>query len=213
MIGRVSKIIADDAATFYRYGSGERLAVWPRLAGFIAISLIIAQFVTQDLKDFLNGAIPVQAILIGFSFSVMFGLVNTPAQPKMRTTSIEKRVLHVKLDQLSREIFFNLSYFNLAAMLSLAFALLLLIPHPYREITDLLRHAPPVTQPALSTAYAAASPVLIFLTRSCLFFLLLESGYSFARTVGRVNYLFEQKLALASPTQDASSEAPPRDNP
>lgn len=189
----VLSVIRNNNATFYDYKTGEKTSLWQRTTAMVIISTVLTLMINGDLKDFLAGVIPVQAILVGFSFSVMFFLMSAAgAVEPVQRVSLENELRTKRLVRLSAEIYHNISYFNLCAMVCLAASLILLAPDASEGIRHMLSAGGEAKKwgNLLSNLWGEGTVCM----RWILFFLLLESGYTFARTASRVNYLFEQKL-------------------
>lgn len=193
---RLLAIIRENNSTFYDYRSNERVPIRSRIVLTMILATCLAILVRGDLSNFLDGVITVQAILIGFSFSVMFFLVSAGSiSANVDDGSIEARLRREKLSQLSKEIFYNLSYFNLVAMACLVCALLLLMPEVSTFFVALLDSVKIGHQDEVKIAVEVTQAAGNLIVAWGFYFLVTESGFTFARTVGRVNYLFSQKIA------------------
>lgn len=191
----VAKIISRNNATFYEYSSNKRVRVYPRIIVSVIVALIVSISARGPLEDLLAGAITVQAILIGFGFSVMFFLASgykDSVGPK--GDSIEDDLKGERLSQLSKEIFYNISYFNFVAMVSLSLAIFLLLPPAAEFASSIITEIGPKNADALNSFYRTSSATAYFVVVACFYFSVIESGYTFGRMVGRVGYLFEQKI-------------------
>lgn len=192
---RFLAIVRDNNATFYDYSSCEPVGIRLRIAVTVIAALFLAAGVKGDLSSFLEGVITVQSILIGFSFSVMFFLVsNGEIVKEFEEESIENKIRRKKLNKLAEEIFYNISYFNLVAMGCLFSSLLLLIPDVCFIIPPSLRAWGAQRVEYIIFAIEYIQITLKFFVSCAFYFLLLESGFTFGRTVGRVNFLFSQKI-------------------
>lgn len=196
----VWSIVSANNATFYEYNTNHKISIRPRLFVEVAISATVAIILDKEFKDFLNGVITVQAILIGFSFSVMFFLMSAAGVRASRVLaepmSLEAQLREEKLENLSREIFHNVAYFNLVAMACLAIALVILLPNGSDVIWIFLKTLKVDWFNHISRPYGAVLAVVEPGVRAAFLFLLIESAYSFARTTGRVNYLFGKRLEI-----------------
>jgi hypothetical protein len=189
------EIVRRNNSTFYHFGNKTRQNIWPRVTLYALISASVAVLSDGGWTDFLDGIITVQAILIGASFSVLFFLLSNN-QPRITAqTSIEDGLRKEKLHLVTRELFYNISYFNIIAIASTVFALLLLIPP--LDIKWLISVLWPsqIDIPALATGVLVpAWKVGRAIVAALLLFALIESMYTFIRTVRRVSYYFNAKL-------------------
>lgn len=193
---KLSTILSKNNDTFYDFRTNAPLRVAPRFISFFIISACCALLFGGNSDKFLNGVITVQAILIGFSFSVMFFLLSeNMALVPPSGSSIEKGIKTSKLLKLSKEIFYNISYFNIVAIGCLTSALLLLLPNATIHLFAFLQVSGKWACRAHDALYIAGVAVNILIL-FVFYFLLIESAYTFVRTIGRVNYLFEQKILL-----------------
>ena len=181
-------IIERNNATFYDFRTEKRRSIAVRISATAMVSACLALVSYSDLDNLLLGLITLQSILVGFSFNVMFYLVNSKFILEETDYSIEKKLTFEKLTRLSKELFHNLAYFNLVATSSLILALMLLAPEP-------LRFETPAQFSQVADVYSVIYVAGCFCVRAVLYFTIAESLYTFVRTVGRVNYLFEQKIA------------------
>jgi hypothetical protein len=190
---RVSKIVTDNNSTFYRFDSNEKISIRGRIVTFIFISLVLAFFVNFSSVEFLSDVIAVQSILIGFSFSVMFFLISGDNLMKgLDEVSIEAKLKFERLENLSKEIFFNISYFNMVAMICIFFAIILLIDNPLPIVEKIFRLTGSLLLGIVDWVFFA----IIMFVKFAFFFFLIESFYSFVRITGRVNFFFERKLEV-----------------
>lgn len=186
------KIFTDNAATYYNFRTGERIRRWPFYVFALVTSVVLSALLGRPSNDFLAGALSAEAILVGFSFNVLFYLVANRRVRPSQFVDIEHEVRFKKLSTLSDEIFANVSYFNVVAIFSALMALLGLlivsdglIPH-VAQIAMLLRPRFPDLSVLIMTAFR---PIRI-LYFAALIFLIIESISVFLRTVGRVGYYF-----------------------
>jgi hypothetical protein len=148
-----------------------------------------------------------QAILVGFSFNVLFYLVANRLTTPTRFESIEHELRFERLSKLSDEVFDNVTYFNLVAICAALAALALLLvgsescdAHLRRIAIFLAAHVP-ISREALSWAKWAVSALGL----SALVFLLTESIYTFLRAVGRVRFYFGMLKTMEADNQAAGA--------
>lgn len=188
----IADIVRRDAATYYLYDSDERVSRSKTLAIFSVVSVIISTLVVKASNDFLAGALSAQAILVGFSFNVLFYLVANRLSKPATYASIEHELRFERLSKLSDEVFDNVTYFNLVAISSALASLLLLLigsdnfDSNLHKIAAFVTERTQIDRVALSWAKWGASAFGL----SVLIFLLTESIYTFLRTVGRVRFYF-----------------------
>lgn len=191
---RIIKIILDNNSTFYNYSSNERISIFKRISIFIIISIFLALVFTKSINDLISNAITVQSILLGFSFSVLFYIASNKEKIKDNYPSIEDKLNHKKMIKLSYEIFSNVSYYNLVAISSLALGLLIIFLNPPTENDSIKFILDFFTFCGLEKENLFQIKKIILLSLKALFyFFMIESGYTFLRIVGRIQYLFDEK--------------------
>lgn len=187
----IRSIISENNATFYNYRSGGRIRIWPRIAAFLGVSPFIAFILTDNLTDFINSINTVASILLGFGFSVLFYIASGSEEAASGEVSLEKKNRLARIRELSKELFHNVSYFVMTASAALAVAMLVIAPEAQNDwfAKQVLPYLMKIAPDASNYLWWVQLAI-----RSAFFFLILEGGYTFARIVGRVNFLFEEKL-------------------
>ena len=181
--------------TFYNYRTGKQLSVFPRLLLMCILSVLLAYFLFKPTDDFLNGILTVQSILVGFSFSVLFFLISNDKYLIKIDDAAEIKIRKERLNVISDELFYNISYFNFIAVMSVIVILLLLLPAIHIEKDNMVLQS---IEPDLLETLKLIKVVLIKFARFILYILILESMFTFLRSVGRVSYYFGKKLELQS---------------
>jgi hypothetical protein len=151
----------------------------------------LAFLLTEHLTDFINAINTVASILLGFGFSVLFFIASSKIEVEDSSDSLEKKNRVSRLNQLSKELFHNVSYFVLTSFAALASSMLVIAPEAHGDW--FATHALPIMKKWISNPSAYVW-WLNFTVRAAFFFLIVEAGYTFARIVNRVNFLFEEKL-------------------
>lgn len=195
-------IIKNHNATYYDYETGKQKGVWARYT-LVALGSIAFVAVFETIPSEMLGALlTVQSILIGFSFSVMFFLISGSIPTVAQNGSIEAELKRKKLTQLAKELFYNVSYFNLIALFSVLLSLLLLLPNI--EFDALLEW---IKAQSYLVFWSETEWQLVFFRainwlrlglEIILYAALIESLTSFVRTVGRVSFYFERRLKIES---------------
>ncbi len=185
-------IVRRDAATYYEYDSNNRVGRGKTLGVFAIFAVLVGAAVGDASNDFLAGALSAEAILVGFSFNVLFYLVANRLTKPATYASIEHELRFERLSKLSDEVFDNVTYFNLVAISSAIAALALLLIGSdgfnanLHKIAAFLECRTRITREALSWANSIVRSIGL----AVLVFLLAESIYTFLRAVGRVRFYF-----------------------
>lgn len=192
----IRDIIEKNSETFFDHRLNERQSIVARILGQVAVALLLAILFFRGISPFLGGVITIQAILIGFSFSVMFFLVSSGGSGSPRgldeSVSIEDALRRDQAIKVAGEIFSNLAYFNLVCLFCLATALVLMLP-PLSASSWWVNIVPP--KPIFLSELFHWSGYLVWISCVWLFyFLVIESAFTFLRITGRINFLFSEKI-------------------
>lgn len=188
----IRDIIRRDTATYYEYGAENRVGRGKTFFLFAALSIFVGAIVGEASNDFLAGALSAEAILVGFSFNVLFYLVANRLTKPASYADIAHELRFERLSKLSDEVFDNVTYFNLVAIGSAVAALALLLIGSdgfnanLHKIAAFLECRTRITREALSWANCIGRALAL----TVLIFLLTESIYTFLRAVGRVRFYF-----------------------
>lgn len=202
----IIQIFRDNGKTFYDFGTDKprsRLAFWILT---IFLSIFFAIVLSYPSNEFLNAIITTQSILAGFGFNVMFFLLsssntlevqeNSLLEPNSK--SIEESLLDQKLQKLSEEIFWNISYFNLISVLSVFIALVALIPTFTASFISQISYLPALLPESLNNSVVITAKWLVFIfvssLKACIYIFTIECIYTFVRTISRINYYFRKKI-------------------
>lgn len=196
-------IVRRNSETFYDFGTGRRYSILPRLISFVILSFVLSLIFSDLDAQVLSAIITVQAILIGFSFSVIFFLVSSPGvSGDAQSKSIEKSVKAERLVRLSNELFHNVSYFNLVGIACVISAVILMLPkiETIEIVVGVYRNAvASIPEGMPGHSYVKGFYWFAGLVSEALFvFMLLESIYTFVRVVKRVNFFFSERIDLMS---------------
>lgn len=193
-------IIRRHRETFYDYNTGKPTSVWPRNSVIVLFSFLVVLIFDGISVEAISALLTVQSILIGFGFSVLFFLISADERTAQESASIESKLTASKLEKLSRELFYNVSYFNIVATSSVVVALLLMVPHIDSAVASRLAQLFAGSNLDASDKVSAFEQVTYWISEVGNFVLVLlfvESISTFLRTVGRVNFLFEKRLKQA----------------
>lgn len=196
----IREIIRKNRETQYNYSTGKLSPVWKWYLFLLAISALIPALVPNDFSKFVEAVITSQSILVGFSFSVLFFLLSEKKEKLPTDVSLERKLKNRKLTKLSKELFYNVSYFNLTALSCVCTALVITItPHidfnTVRNFVDFNSLIPTRFHAdiAETTSYAVAT--IKYAIKFLFFLTLLESLFTFGRTIRRVIFYFEDSIS------------------
>jgi len=193
----IFQIIKRNSDTYYDYRDNARTSTFSRYVIIAISSFLIGILFHNRNENLYIGIITAQSILVGFSFNIIFILSNNGLIKSSADYSIEKSNKIDKLNIISKEIFYNISYYNLIAILSVISCIIMLY---FSEFSGTILYL--VNKDLLRT-FNSNKPDIRFLSdcvnifaESILNFLLIDCALTFVRCVKRVNYLFEEKIDL-----------------
>jgi hypothetical protein len=196
------EIAKKNYSTFYDFDSGRRHRLGVQFAIVIGTSIVLSSLNITAFSDFLNSVLAVEAILVGFSFSVMFFLLSESGASRIEPESLEDEVSARKLATLQKEIFYNVSYFNVTAVAVVLCSLFLLFPSfnfvPWHAALELLSSALALDLMGMERLVDRLQRGFHWLLWFLFYLFLLESMLTFIRTVGRVSYYFTSKISRLS---------------
>lgn len=172
--------------TFYRFDSGDRVNLIPRYFLIVLVSIFATVFSGDLITDFTNVSVSVLSIFAGFSFAVIFFIVEEKgreAPKKDDDDDLERELVIEKLEKLKNELFFNLSYFNMISI----FAVCILLSHSVSIVGKI---------DAYAGREVAELYLLIFVNtgKFLAFFLVIEAIATFYRVVARLTFYFFEKF-------------------
>ncbi|PHJ74352.1 hypothetical protein VF07_37820, partial [Nostoc linckia z6] len=185
----LSQIASDHFGTFYNYKTNARHRVWPRYCVFIVMSVAFVALFNNGGKEFLDGAVTVQAVLIGFSFNVIFYFASRDRAPTARDSSIEAGLRQERLARLEKEIFFSVMYYNVVAVFCIIMALVMMISlTPQGFVAFVSKQISNDYSDLIITVCGHAKVILLKLVQFLFYLALIEGLYTFVRTVMRIGY-------------------------
>lgn len=192
----VRQIVRNNNATFYDFETRKRRSQKLRLVLTAGAALFAAVSFPSVSDNLLAGFLAVQSILLGFTVNVMFFLLSNRETKEPKADSIEAELRSERLHDLYHELFYNVSYFNLIAVVSIIVATSLLLPTP--EVPSFLRGISLIERYVawLGSSNLPAFAMMIFRVIATFVFyaLAIEVIYSIARVIGRTTFYFEQKM-------------------
>lgn len=194
------EIVKKNRATFYNYSTGDKSNILLSyfLKSFIAV--FFASLFIIPSNNFLNATLTISAILLGFSFNVLFYLLSSNKLfIDEEDDSIEIKLKKEKINKLSNELFYNVSYFNIITLLVILTALIFFLFDTgfsyfvlYLSELELIRSLLCNLKPY--TSYISST--VLWFYRVLFYFLIIESFYSFGRAIGRMSFYFQKKIEL-----------------
>lgn len=196
----IKSIFIENAQTFYDFRSGTRQAVRYRYGAIFLVAAIFTWIFRGASDNVYMSIIAAQSILVGFSFNVMIFLGTNPNIKAASNASIERKNKVAKLNTLSKELFYNLSYFNIIAIFSVVISLVLLLAPAAGPSMDYLKGVvagadvrDPSTETLIDAMLRGVGGILWLL----LYYSMIDSLASFLRITRRASYYFESKMALS----------------
>lgn len=188
-------ILKKNRETFYNYASGIQTPVLKLNLLKLTLVLILAGFFPLIKNDFYNVIITIYAILIGFSFSILFFLLSINFYDVSSEKILENKEKKRRLNKLLEELFYNVSYFNIVALGLILISLAGYIPNGVAPwIIDLYNLF--VTQTKYHVLCTKSLAALQLILAAAFYGFLVESIYTLLRTVERVFYFFQERLQL-----------------
>ncbi len=185
----LKNIVVNNDATFYDYRTGGPLPRGKRVAfKLLLVVALVALFPKVD-SDFIDNALTIYAILIGFSFNILFFLLSVTKKEKITTNFLEDQNKAKKIHKLGKELFHNVSYFNLVSISLILIAITYNLCKGYE--TEILSYV----SKYVSDEYSKSLRCVASYTQNTIFYaLLVESTYTFIRTLSRVSFYFDKKI-------------------
>ena len=197
------KIVIKNGHTFYNYATSEKLPRSKRLFLKLSLALILVLFFGSFSEGLLNITLAIFSILLGFSFNILFYLTTSDSNlPETKIESLELKGRLKKLKLLTGELFFNVSYFNLIAILLILTALGGIILKSPSILTsfklDEIWNSEVIMNMGkdISEYWAVIKPYASALYNFLFYLILIECIYTFLRIIGRVSYFFDQKIKV-----------------
>ena len=204
----LKQIITKNHETYYNYNTRERISQKKRIFLQCVLAIILTLLFGQIKNDLLNSVLTIYSILIGFSFSILFYLLgsnrrdinaiqddasNIDSKNKEQAICLEDLNKSEKLQNLTTELFYNVSHFNLVSVLIILFSLIFIIiqSNGPLELTFIIEL---IVKYELADTLKYIFQLLRYLFISLFFALLIESIYSFVRIIDRINYLFGETI-------------------
>lgn len=189
-------IVRNNASTFYNYRTGKSESLHFRYTLILILSILLSEVFPQRSDNIYLGIITAQSVLAGFSFNVMIYLASSKKLQAGSNSSIEKKAKIDKINRLSEELFYNVSYFNLTAVATVIVAIALLLAPSFWDGWNLIGIHFPMINRITVNFWVWADPMLTRFVIFLLFSFTIESFITFIRTVQRSSYYFESRIAL-----------------
>lgn len=181
----VRDIIARHNGTFYRFDTEVKRCVWCRYLVISLLSLAYTLMIGHVPLDAKTNVITTFSILLGFGFSVIFFLGTENKTEKSHSIYLEDLELENRKASVRKELFYNVSYFNIISLCSIFFMILTMIKFRF----DRIYYIENLEQ--FLDFYNFYAPLIgVFLV----IFFCLESFYSFYWVLRKVTYLFDKKF-------------------
>lgn len=194
----IFNIHKQNSETFYNYATGKKLSLIRQRLYKALIALFMTFLFFEISSGTFSTVVAIYSILVGFSFSILFFLLSIELENADDEKNLEIKKIKQKINKLLKELFYNVSYFNLLAVCLIFFSLLSFVfsgtSHWFLKIESLNE---------MFQEYSDEFLVAKLLLRGCylftFYYLLINSAYSLLRTTERVSYFFQQKIKLKEP--------------
>lgn len=203
----ILKIVEQNYKTYYDFSDGARQIPWLRIAIFAALSISSSIGLNSPGTELITAVLVSISILIGFSLSLLFYLVSNPVVPfqysnqqQISNDSRENDLRRKRLENLGLELFFNVSFFTVIALIIAAISVLMMMGelgirvNIINDITNVLSRLGCV-QVFIKITTISAKIISYFLI-SFWYFLIAESLFTYYRIVHRSYFYFRGRLQL-----------------
>lgn len=190
-MSEIIQILERHRKTYYNFATAELNPFWiPKIyqAGFAGFGALVFSPLSHEL---LQSTLTIYSILIGFSFSVLFHLISQRELPlPANDPAIEAALRKEKLSALHDELFHSVTYFVVSSLTLVSVVLIYYVALSLNDgLVRLIAKLANSAGIAVFVVWAFKAAFSFFL-----YFLILETGFVFARIVGRVTYYFQQKI-------------------
>lgn len=202
------QIISDNNSTFYDYDSQKKKSQTARLIVWILLALGLSLVFAEVSDNFLAGFLAVQSILLGFTVNVMFFLLGRRPVSGSASSSREAKERNKRLARLYKELFYNVSYFNLLAIYSIIVTAINLMPSPeFPVFSENVPYIRAFSDWAMkSEAMGGLAAFLRHFGMFVFYLLAIEVVYSIARVIGRTSFYFERTLVETRGAETSDSK-------
>ncbi len=197
----IVNIVRRNRESCYDFATGKQLSIWQHYTAVVMVSAVLASLFSKMDIVLMGAVLTIYSILIGFSFNILFYLLSANKVEKEVAASLERTLRIERLHKLSDELFFNVSYFNVVSII----VVLLTLASFISFLPEPMLWALVASSPRFHSLVVVVSPILKtvsawlgFVSTMLFYMLLIESMYSFVRTVGRVSFYFRLKMQLQS---------------
>lgn len=200
-MSKTINIIKNHYATFREFDTGKRTSSVSRFIIMTLFSGCVAYLYKFASDNFLSGLLSAQSILVGFGFNALLYLITNRRIAPESFKSIEHELKIERLSLLGQELFYNVSYFNLTAIMCVALSLCFLTVSSGSSVENISVYISAIAIRGRKIEYEYVLYILCFIrwvTSCILYILIMESVYTFIRTLSRLVYYFEKLRLLDS---------------
>lgn len=193
-----------NAETFYSIhqdGSKSYENIKIRYFLIFSAALIMASISSAFNDNIMMGIITVESIIMGFSFNVMVYIASQDSLKEDVSKYRENRKKAENLNQLSDEIFYNISYFINISLVCIIISVFWISVKSDSTITKMILELFIVISDTKNNIYIpCAISTFNWIWKLALFATTLESLLVFYRLVRRVTFHFQERKKLLSGT-------------
>lgn len=200
----LKEIYSLDRKTYRSQRGGHLLPVWKRYLSVATISVFLAFAWTGLDAQAIVAIITVLSVLVGFSFSVLFFLVSSDQGRAFKDGMLEKELQLARVEQLSQEIFINVTFFIILAIFIIMAGVINFFPagdfflslSGYSQSLDARSESVETFKLTAEKTFEFFGIFLSLVLRAAFWVGVLLSSLAFLRIVKRVSFLFSEILDL-----------------
>jgi hypothetical protein len=190
-----------DRATYYRLDSMKkeiRESVLKKYASFLLIGIISAFSLSSENEEAINASIAAMSIVLGFAFSVLVFFATQDPLSIRGEVARERRLAKDRANKLADELFDNITYFVYSALSFVVISCILLFLEGEESVgarlVDTVFNDSSLTYiKTIKSVVSGTNDILLRFVKFLMILTLLESVYTFFRTVRRIVFYFEER--------------------
>jgi len=199
----IISIVRKNNETFFDHRADRHIPQRYRYVMQLLFAILLSIITFETIESSLSSIVTFLSILLGFSFSVLFFIVSSERARTSGLESLEEKERSNKLNSISDEIFYNISYLSIISVLSITLGLIISISISislnslYRISENFSQHYNDEVIDSIHNIISNGAEILFLLIKSFFFFLLIEVVFTFIRIIIRIMAFFERRMRQA----------------